>query len=573
MAELHVSKKTIAKLFSEMQNKKFIIPDFQRPYKWDVEKCETLWNDIENFTVTDAKTGVDYFLGTIVTYDNANKNPEVIDGQQRITSFFLMLRAFYRKLEDMPEDEDVIGLKNQLAPCIWDINPISQKVSDMSKIHIESQVATEEDNETFHEILKTGNAHPDASDNYSINYRFFKQKCDEYATQNPMQWKELCVTILQKCIILPIDCEAQDTALTIFSTLNDRGLPLADSDIFKAQLYRLAETEEKRKSFTATWKDLTNICKQGGLSLDDIFRYYTHVLRARSEDKSKEVGLRKFYAGADNKYQRLRNDKIMDEIMALANFWRYINIDKAPDEDVYYKISTEARMYLHCLIHYPNEFWKYPLSVFFLKNQDSSSFDEDFIKILKKLVAFLFSKFIEAPTVNAVKDDIYSSCISLNNDNNLQIRVNLNEELLITQLDSHSSSKLTRALLLLDAYLNPNQLELIPPTFDIEHILPKKWQEANYNGWSFQEASQYLDRLGNKIVLEKKLNIQAGNGYFGVKKQRYNSSKIASVLDMSNYPKNDWIKEDIEKREAQIKVNLVKFFTDQLINISSMVRE
>jgi hypothetical protein len=62
MAELHVSKKSISKLFSEMQNRKFIIPDFQRPYKWNVEKCETLWNDIENFTVTDAKIGADYFL-------------------------------------------------------------------------------------------------------------------------------------------------------------------------------------------------------------------------------------------------------------------------------------------------------------------------------------------------------------------------------------------------------------------------------------------------------------------------------------------------------------------------------
>ena len=55
---------------------------------------------------------------------------------------------------------------------------------------------------------------------------------------NPMQWKQLCITILQKCIILPIECDTPETALTIFSTLNDRGLPLADSDIFKAQIYR-----------------------------------------------------------------------------------------------------------------------------------------------------------------------------------------------------------------------------------------------------------------------------------------------------------------------------------------------
>ena len=56
---------------------------------------------------------------------------------------------------------------------------------------------------------------------------------------------------------------------------------------------------------------------------------------------------------------------------------------------------------------------------------------------------------------------------------------------------------------------------------DIEHIFPKKWQDTNYNGWTKIDADLYLDRFGNKTVFEKKLNIQAGNGYFGVKKQKY----------------------------------------------------
>lgn len=426
MAELHVSKKTIGKLFNEMQNKKFVIPDYQRPYKWDIEKCETLWEDIENFAQTDAKSGTDYFLGTIVSYINEEKNPEIIDGQQRITSFMLMLRAFYKKLENMNEDEDVIGLKNQLAPCIWDINPISQKVSDKTKIHIISLVATEEDNDTFHEILKNGTANDNANDNYSKNFIFFKNKCDQYATINPMQWKELCVTILQKCIILPIECDAQDTALTIFSTLNDRGLPLADSDIFKAQIYRNGDTDEKRKEFTAKWKELMHICKQGHLSVDDVFRYYTHILRARNNDKSKEVGLRKFYA--EDKYKRLKDENLMSEIIALSEFWRYINSEIEPDDEVKYTISIEARKYIHCLNCYPNEFWKYVTSVFFMKNRESETFDQDFILMLKKLVSFLFAKFIESPTVNAIKDDIYAACISISNSNELQVRIALNEE-------------------------------------------------------------------------------------------------------------------------------------------------
>jgi len=562
MAELHVSKKSISKLLSEMQNRKFIIPDFQRPYKWNVEKCESLWNDIENFTLTDAKVGSDYFLGTIVSYINEERNQEIIDGQQRITSFFLLLRAFFRKLEMMVEDEDVAGLKNQLAPCIWDINPISQKVSDKTKIHIESLVATEEDNDTFHKILETGISSDLATDNYSVNYRYFKKQCDEYAETNPMQWKELCITILQKCIILPIECDTPETALTIFSTLNDRGLPLADSDIFKAQIYRNLETQVKRKEFTNTWKELTQICNQGWISIDDVFRYYSHALRGRNNDKSKEVGLRKFYA--EDKYKRLKDENLIGEVMALANFWRFINVGVEPDTEVKYSISQEAKKYLHCLSCYPNEFWKYATSVFFLKNQNSDSFDADFIAMLKKLVAFLFAKFIDAPSVNAIKDDIYLSCISLNNQNEFHFRIVVNEELLNQQIEGHSSSRISRALLLLDAYLNENQKELIPETFDIEHIFPKKWQDTNYNGWNIDDAALYLDRFGNKIVFEKRLNIQAGNGYFGVKKAKYNLSKIASVLDLSSYPKNDWVKLDIEEREIKFKSNLFTFFKEQL---------
>lgn len=564
MAELHVSKKSISKLFSEMQNRKFVIPDFQRPYRWDVEKCETLWNDIENFTPTDAHSDSDYFLGTIVSYINSEKHQEIIDGQQRITSFFLLLRAFFRKLEDMPEDEDVVGLKNQIAPCIWDINPISQKVSDPTKIHIESLVATEEDNETFHRILREGTTEENATDNYSLNYRFFKQQCDEYAATYPMRWKQLCLNILQKCIILPIECDTSETALTIFSTLNDRGLPLADSDIFKAQIYRNCASVEQRKEFTGAWKELTHICKQADVSIDDIFRYYTHVLRARSNDKSKEVGLRKFYA--EDKYRRLKDENLMTEISALAEFWRFIKKGKEPEKEFSYTISVKARQYLHCLTCYPNDYWKYATSVFFVKNQGSTTFDRDFCAMLRKLIAFLFVKFIDTPSVNAIKDDIFHACIALQQENQLQFRdgITVNEGALKRQIDGYSSSRLSRALLLLDAYLHPKQTQMIPETFEIEHILPKKWQEANYNGWNEREAEQYLDRFGNKIVFEKKLNIQAGNGYFGKKKEKYASSKIASVIELSTYPKNDWVQEDIEAREIQFKERLLSFFGEQL---------
>jgi len=561
MAELHVSKKTISKLLGDMQGKRFIIPYYQRPYKWDIEKCETLWNDIENFSQTEAQIGADYFLGTIVSFINDDKNSEIIDGQQRITSFFLLLRAFYRKLEDMKEDEDVIGLKNQIAPCIWDINELSQKVSDKTKIHIVSEVATVDDNKVFHEILETGYTDDTADDNYSVNYRFFKYQCDKYATTSPMQWKQLCVTILKKCIVLPIECDKQETALTIFSTLNDRGLPLADSDIFKAQIYKHLRTTEARKDFTNTWKELTATCKEAFMSIDDVFRYYTHVLRARAKDKSKEVGLRNFYA--KDSYARLKEPALMEDIMSLADFWHTINSDNGwKKESSDYEVETEAWKYIHCLFNYPNEYWKYAASVYYLKNR-GESFSKGFAPFLQKLTAFLFAKFIDSPTVNAIKDNIYQACITIQHENNLALEYKLEGDFK-NRIESQASAKLSRGLLLLHAYQHPDQKDSIIWGFDIEHIFPQKWQNTNYNGWEESDAQQYLNKFGNKIVFEKKLNIQAGNGYFGKKKQRYSESKIAAVLELSNYPKNDWLKEDIETREEEFKADLLDFFRKQL---------
>jgi len=562
MADLHISKKTIREFFTEIQNKKIIIPDYQRPYKWNEEKCETLWNDIENFAQTDAKIGSDYFLGTIVSYINQDENQEIIDGQQRLTSFTLLLRAFYRKLEEMNEDKEVVYLRERITPCIWKVNRLSGEISDKKDVHIRSEVATEDDNDTFHKILETGYTDENKKDNYSINYRFFLEKCNEYAMENPMQWKELCVTILENCVILPIKCNTQDTALTIFSTLNDRGLPLADSDIFKAQIYKNYDSEEERKDFTEKWRELTEICSQGKDNItDSIFRYYTHILRAKNRDNSKEIGLRKFYA--QNKYEKLKDPNIMTDIMDLALFWRYINYNIKPDE-VTYDISNETRKYLQCLSHYPNEYWKYVISVFFMKNRESQSFDEDFQMVLKELLSFLFVKFIEKPTVNAIKDDVFNAYISLENNNKLKFDYSFNEILLKQQIESFSSSRISRALLLLDAYLNPKQENLIESNFDIEHIFPKKWQDTNYNGWEKKDAELFIEKFGNKIIFEKKLNIQAGNGYFGNKKNKYGISKIANVLDLSNYPKNDWTKEDIEQREEEFKTRIITFFKSNL---------
>ena len=120
MSKLNIDQQTIKELF---ENKKtdFLIPDYQRPYAWGENECQTLWEDIFSFAFPEndySKFDSDndeYFLGPIVTFKNQNKL-EIIDGQQRLTTLMLLLRAFYSKFDNM-QDENIIKNFSENFSC------------------------------------------------------------------------------------------------------------------------------------------------------------------------------------------------------------------------------------------------------------------------------------------------------------------------------------------------------------------------------------------------------------------------------------------------------------------------
>ena len=80
MKAITANPETIREVFS----KRYIIPDFQRPYSWDKETCEKLWDDITGFYGTGTTKDDKYFLGNIVINPSAKKTDaswEVVDGQ------------------------------------------------------------------------------------------------------------------------------------------------------------------------------------------------------------------------------------------------------------------------------------------------------------------------------------------------------------------------------------------------------------------------------------------------------------------------------------------------------------
>lgn len=245
---IEVNKQTVKQLLETGKNKKFVIPEYQRPYAWTADQIQTLFDDLVEYTESvDGSNNSEestYFLGTIVTYENNNEQ-EIIDGQQRITSLFLLLRAIYSKLVSMSETPQSKNFITQIESALWQQDELTAEV-DFEKILIISRVMGEEGNEIFSNILVTGTVKKGAKDNYSLNYSLFTKLIEEYASKEPELFYWLIRNILNRGILLPITADTQDTALTIFSTLNDRGLALSDADIFKAKIYNHLDEMDKQ---------------------------------------------------------------------------------------------------------------------------------------------------------------------------------------------------------------------------------------------------------------------------------------------------------------------------------------
>jgi hypothetical protein len=189
----------------------------------------------------------------------------------------------------------------------------------------------------------------------------------------------------------------------------------------------------------------------------------------------------------------------------------------------------------------------------------------------------LFSKFILQPTVNAIRDDIFKYYIAIENDTIFDIRTYFNTTELQRRFNEElfGAPRIERALLLLDAYITHGQTDLITPDFHIEHILPQSWKKNYYDEWQTQEeAKPYIEKLGNKIALEVKVNISAGDKYFAKKKEIYLTkelyknvspgSKIQAVYNLTKLPQDDWGKADIIKRHNEFVDRIILFFEEQL---------
>ena len=572
MSKLGIEQKSVKLLLGD-NKADFLIPDYQRPYAWEEKECQTLWDDIFSFAFPDNdcdkfdRHNDEYFLGPIVTYLNEDKKHEVIDGQQRLTTLMLLLRAFHARYGKMKDDLSVTTRKN-IEQCIWKTDEFDKP--DMNSLKLESEVATDDAKQELKDILRTGVANDNQKSQYAQNYRFFQKKIDKFLEEYPSYFAHLPTRILNNCILLPIEAESQDTALRIFSTLNDRGKPLSDADIFKAQFYKYFSGLGKKNEFIQEWKDLEILCDSmfhpiTGTPMDELFTRYMYYERAKQGNKSTTTeALRKFYE--KDKYALLKDGQTFKNLCDLADFWNDVQNQSVV------RFSDRVLRRLFVLNYAPNGMWTYFVSVYFMANKDKDgALDDDaFYNFLVKITAFIWAYAVTNPGVNALRTPVYAEMVNVVNHNLVEFNgFSFDKNRLYALLNGYSFSNnrtITKSMLAWWAFNDEKQRLLsLETVFETEHIYAKN---RNAHEHTLADANN-VESIGNKALLEKRINIRASDYRFGDKAKYYigfsnnrgqvkEGTGVQELLDLAHNC-TDFTEKDIVDRKEKLITSFISF--------------
>jgi uncharacterized protein with ParB-like and HNH nuclease domain len=535
--------------------KHYIIPDYQRPYSWEEGECEQLWSDIYD-AYQEYKNNKNnssyYFLGNIVIYPDeklGDQHLNVVDGQQRLTSLLLLIRALFEKNRSF----------KKLQNLLFASSPKDLAVIDYTKQKITTLVI-DKDNESFANIISLDEK-TDKSQNknkYIKNFYVFANKIEEYSKDaDADEFEDFITYIITKVKLLSIQCNNFDSAINIFSTLNNRGLPLTENDIFKATLYQRApDTNE----FLTNWQELIEF-ENNELNSTSMFNNYMSYIRAEHNNTTSLISLRRFFT--NNRSECLDYEKTIN----------YLNKFKQAHEFLQ-KSDGKNRNLIECLKNYPNNKPFEPIYIFLIQHLEIdnnatllSSFNQDkFSLLLKQMVRYSYIKGLVHNSITSIKNDIFkiNKDVFHNNDYINTIKNSIKEpeiEQSIAEIKKSNLRKYNSGIVILHSTLHHNQQISLDANdeIEIEHILPKK-SYNNQDGFTKDEYSENINRLGNLVTLEKKLNNRAKNLPFNDKKQFYAQSVSAECKSLVEIP--NWNKEAIDKREEKIIETLSKFFND-----------
>ncbi|HZJ76877.1 MAG TPA: DUF262 domain-containing protein, partial [Oscillospiraceae bacterium] len=229
----------------------FNIPVYQRNYEWNTEQIKQIFEDVEGIIKDNYNNG--HFLGTIVFVSNEKQDLMmeriIIDGQQRITTTVLLLKAIYDSLNENNNEE------RSLREEIYETYIINKYVDEKYKLKLKP---VEEDMKAYVGLIESNQINEDSK--IYVNYRLLMNLISNSDFEVRQVYKALSYI---QIVYISLDKNSRvENPQLIFESLNSTGLSLTEADLIRNFILMGLEYEEQVRLYKKYWfrieKFLTN---------------------------------------------------------------------------------------------------------------------------------------------------------------------------------------------------------------------------------------------------------------------------------------------------------------------------
>ena len=559
-SKIIAEKKEIKSIFSDFW---FLIPAYQRSYVWDTDNIQDLLDDL--WYAYEYKRDNEYFLGSIVlkkTEEKEFNEYEVLDGQQRLTTFFLLM-AVLRDISVNKDLKDVCQKRiyqkanpyEGIPERIRIIYEIRDNVGGFIKEYILKNEGTL--SAKIEEFIK--------SNNTSISHmaNAIKEIKSFFSDKDNKEIEEFAVFLGLKLVFIYVSTESREDAFRMFTILNNRGIPLTSADILKSTNIGEIANQKDQEKYAEKWEEI-----EGDLG-KDFDRFLSFIRTIIVKEKARLSLLDEFEENIYKKELLKKGYETIDHIVLYKNI--YNDIIKLKSDNLsneYENLSNEYRNLINIMdIGLPSGDWIPPVLYFYKKFGDKK-----LLEFLKK-VEFKFSsdwilQFTPTQRIENMNKILKGLEESQSADEILnQVKLfDVDKQYLKDVLERKDIyfRRYARYVLLKYEFLlgdNTAYLSKYEKKISVEHILPQTPKDNSQWKIDFtdDERTELTHTLGNLILINRKKDSALSNLDFSLKKEKYLNGQIDIFPSSKIFSQqNEWKPQSIRNRQKEMIEILLK---------------
>ena len=539
---------TVTSNFSSIvsNNRRFIVPRFQRDYSWDVEQWDDLWQDIE----TMREEHDEHYMGYLVLQTNDEKTYYIIDGQQRFTTILLLIYAAIKSIEkQIAKGVDVEDNKRRCET----LKTLYIGKEDPVSLDYDNLLTLNRNNNPFFcdYILKLGDLkvrNLTATEKLMRNcFEYFEQKLSGKFGDGK-EYASFIQSVADGLYFTQIVVNDEMNAFRVFETLNARGVQLSSADLLKNYLFSKVDSETTHNSRIDTlerkWGVLTDNIKAE--KLPEFLRYYWNMQHKTIRANAVYKTIR----------QEIKEDKqvfvLLDDLIVFSDIYMALT-DK--NDEMWTDPEVKENIALLNLFRLKQPFSLLMAAKYYLS-------DNDFKRVLKTVILMCFRYNVicdRNPNDQDTPFNLLAQSISLNQVvdfgllssikvDDAEFKSAFNEK--VFPYNSRNAKVIKYILGKIERFKGLTRVvRFDDDSVSIEHVYPQNPSDD----WDLDESKmqRFVFRLGNMCLLEKGLNRDLQNAGFAEKVAVYQGSSFYYARKIAN-EFTDWSESAIVNLQAEL---------------------